>query len=96
MREKLSIGDLIECEDKEEMVNVSCALAAQDILTDFVFELNGVDGTWLKVTSMDPIEIKSVEEVKQLMCDDYCRYTHGFHGDIEEICSSCLMNYLEE
>ena len=41
--------------------------------------------------------IPSVTEIKQKMCDDYCRYTHTCHiSGIENICAECPLNYLED
>ena len=41
--------------------------------------------------------ILSVAEIKQKMCDDYCRYTHTCHiSGIENICAECPLNYLED
>lgn len=42
-------GDLIECCTSDELVEMMYELAAQDIDTDFVYEVNGEKGYWLKV-----------------------------------------------
>lgn len=36
------------------------------------------------------------EEIKEQMCDKYCRYPHLLDCDIEDICKDCPLNKLEE
>ncbi len=49
---------------------------------------------------LEDIISRTFDEVKQRMCDDYCRYTSGKNNDeIEdlwdsEICNSCPLNRL--
>lgn len=97
MANKLKVGDTIKCSSKEEMVSMSKALASENIITDFLYENDGAKGFWLTVEDVD-VEISlSVAEIKQKMCDDYCRYTHTCHiSGIENICAECPLNYLEE
>lgn len=89
MANKLKVGDTIKCSSKEEMVSMSNALASENIITDFLYENDGEKGLWLTV--------EAVAEIKQKMCDDYCRYTHTCHiSGIENICAECPLNYLED
>ena len=96
MANKLKVGDTIKCSSKEEMVSMSKALAREDNITDFLYENDGQKGLWLTVEAVAEV-IPSVAEIKQKMCDDYCRYTHTCHiSGIENICAECPLNYLEE
>ena len=96
MANKLKVGDTIKCSSKEEMVSMSKALAREDNITDFLYENDGEKGLWLTVEAVAEV-IPSVAEIKQKMCDDYCRYTHTCHiSGIENICAECPLNYLEE
>ena len=96
MANKLKVGDTIKCNSKEEMVSMSEALASENIITDFLYENDGEKGLWLTVEAVAEV-IPSVAEIKQKMCDDYCRYTHTCHiSGIENICAECPLNYLED
>ena len=96
MANKLKVGDTIKRSSKEEMVSMSEALAREDIITDFLYENDGEKGLWLTVEAVAE-GIPSVAEIKQKICDDYCRYTHTCHiSGIENICAECPLNYLEE
>ena len=97
MANKLKVGDTINCNSKEEMVSMSNKLASENIITDFLYENDGTKGVYLTVEAV-AVEIPlSVAEIKQKMCDDYCRYTHTCHiSGIENICAECPLNYLED
>lgn len=96
MANKLKVGDTIKCNSKEEMVSMSEALASENIITDFLYENDGEKGLWLTVEAVAEV-IPSVAEIKQKICDDYCRYTHTCHiSGIENICAECPLNYLED
>lgn len=96
MANKLKVGDTIKCSSKEEMVSMSEALASENIITDFLYENDGEKGLWLTVEAVAEV-IPSVAEIKQKICDDYCRYTHTCHiSGIENICAECPLNYLED
>lgn len=96
---EFKVGDTIKCHNKEEMVEISCALAREDIITDFLYEKDGERGLWLTVEAVAEV-IPSVEEIKQKMCDDYCRYPREYPtgGEIMDdvICANCPLNYLED
>ncbi len=97
MANKLKVGDTIKCRSKEEMVSMSNALASENIITDFLYENDGEKGLWLTVEAVAEVIIPSVAEIKQKICDDYCRYTHTCHiSGIENICAECPLNYLED
>jgi len=102
---KLKVGDTIKCHNKEEMVEISEALAREDIITDFLYEKDGEKGLWLTVEAVLEKDIPSVAEIKQKICDDYCRYPkeHLANGDylrgrelMDIICEECPLNYLED
>lgn len=101
---KLKVGDTIKCHDKDELIQLMQAIEAEDIHTDWIFNKDGEQGLWLVVTEVAPEEDLSVEEVKQKMCDDYCRYPReSFKGDylrsralLDVICANCPLNYLED
>ena len=38
------VGDTIKCHDKDEMLQVMTNLAKQGILTDFMYEKDGIKG----------------------------------------------------
>ena len=100
MANKLKVGDTIKCNSKEEMVSMSEALASENIITDFLYEKDGEEGFWLVVTDVAPAQDLSVAEIKQKMCDDYCRYPREYPtgGEIMDdvICANCPLNYLED
>lgn len=96
MANKLKVGDMIKCSSIEEMVSMSEALASENIITDFLYENDGEKVFWLTVEAVAEV-IPSVAEIKQKICDDYCRYTHTCHiSGIENICAECPLNYLED
>lgn len=45
----LNIGDTIKCASADEMIELSTALAKEDIKTDFMYEKDGVKGLWLEI-----------------------------------------------
>lgn len=78
------------------MLSMSEALASENIITDFLYENDGEKVFWLTVEAVAEV-IPSVAEIKQKICDDYCRYTHTCHiSGIENICAECPLNYLED
>lgn len=96
MANKLKVGDMIKCSSIEEMLSMSEALASENIITDFLYENDGEKVFWLTVEAVAEV-IPSVAEIKQKICDDYCRYTHTCHiSGIENICAECPLNYLED
>jgi TusA-related sulfurtransferase len=50
---KLKPGDIIQCVDKEDMVQTMMLLAQEDIETEFVYEKNGAKGYWLEVIKVE-------------------------------------------
>jgi hypothetical protein len=50
---KLKPGDMIECVDKEDMVETMMQLAQEDVETEFVYERDGVKGYWLEVVKVE-------------------------------------------
>lgn len=93
----LKVGDTIKCHDKDEMVEINIALEIENIHTDFMYEKDGKRGLWLVVTSTEPVETMTVEEVKTAMCDDYCKYTHTHQiYDMQVVCGNCPLRFLED
>ncbi len=52
----LEIGDTIQCADSDDMVNTMHELQRGGVETDFLFELDGQKGLWLKVTGLERTE----------------------------------------
>jgi hypothetical protein len=52
---KLKPGDMIECVDKEDMVETMMQLAQEDVETEFVYERDGVKGYWLEVIRIEDV-----------------------------------------
>jgi hypothetical protein len=46
---KLKIGDTIQFEDADDMIDTHTQLAVQGVETDFVYEKEGEKGYWLEV-----------------------------------------------
>lgn len=45
----LQVGDTIKCHDKEEMLGLMYELQKENIITDFLYEKDGIQGLWLVV-----------------------------------------------
>jgi hypothetical protein len=49
----VKVGDTIQCRDKADMVETMYQLQREGIETDFVYEMDGVKGLWLKVVKVE-------------------------------------------
>lgn len=49
----MKVGDTIQCRDKEDMIETMYQLQREGIETDFVYELDGKKGLWLKIVSVE-------------------------------------------
>lgn len=52
-KKQFEVGDTIKCSDKEECIYLLHELAKQGIITDFLYEKDGVKGLWLEVTGYE-------------------------------------------
>lgn len=50
---KLNAGDIIKCHDKDDLIRVHEGLAKVDIETEFVYEMNGEKGLWLRIEKIN-------------------------------------------
>ena len=50
----MQVGEMIKCESKEHAIELMQDLQKQGVETDFVYEVNGVKGLWLKVIKISP------------------------------------------
>ena len=48
----LTVGATIKCNSAEDMANMTTALGREGIMTDFLYEKDGVSGYWLVVTEV--------------------------------------------
>lgn len=48
-KDKVRVGDIIKCHDKEEMLRIMTELAKKGIFTDLKLKRFGIEGYWLVV-----------------------------------------------
>ena len=53
MQRELRIGDTIKCANKDDLLETHNELAKEGIITDFMYEKDGVKGLWLEVIKIE-------------------------------------------
>ena len=51
--EQLSVGDVLKCKDRDDMISTMHDLIMEGIETEFRYEYRGEKGLWLEVISID-------------------------------------------
>lgn len=92
---ELNVGDTIHFMDAESMAYACERLGNEDVQTDFIFEKDGKKGYWLVVTGLEHIPM--FDEVKQTMCDCYCKYPCFIsdQDELDKICAECPLDKYE-
>lgn len=91
----MQVGQIIKCKDERDLIDTMISLEEVDIWTDVIERKKEDDPYRLVITDIGPIEVLTEEQIKELMCDDFCRYTHEAKvKDIEVICDRCPLNQL--
>lgn len=49
IQRELQAGDTIQCSNKEDLLNTHNELSKNGIITDFMYEKDGIKGLWLVV-----------------------------------------------
>ena len=49
----LSVGDTIKCANKDDLLQTHNELAENNIMTDFMYEKDGIKGLWLVIEKID-------------------------------------------
>lgn len=50
---KMNIGDTIQCNNAEDVINTMLELSKSGIETDLLYEKDGVKGLWLEIISVE-------------------------------------------
>ena len=50
---KISVGDVLKCKDRDDMINTMHDLIMEGIETEFRYEYLGEKGLWLEVIAID-------------------------------------------
>lgn len=50
---KISVGDVLKCKDRDDMINTMHDLVMEGIETEFLYNYRGEKGLWLEVIAID-------------------------------------------